>query len=619
MRLFHSLIYTLTLAAALCANSTGAKAISYLKGYSGVTVVFIPGIYGSILKDDDGNVFWGENGIGDKGLSVQRFPELKASLFQDVRFEVGIVGGTVRGYSGIRQNLQQLGQNILVFPYDWRLSNKTSAAKLNDFLCERFPDIRKSERLVFVAHSMGGLVLRHWIKDHMGKRQTRCEGIGIDSINSFNFAGTPHAGSLEPIKTLLNGETALDRNPIYSWLFTARMASDALTFESAYELLPAASIAGPDCAGIDENAAMYVSKDVGTGQDVPVFLDTIESWHALQIPVELPSEISRAEALALVEKRIAAASEIVCELIEYRFPPPVSERMHFIVGELKDPRTKDFASQTANAVKLIVRPSKPIKLEVVLGKGDGTVPYWSGEPRGMNLIGHKKYPHSTDRQHAELLDDSAILAHLQRVLEEAAYEVALMGDRPIDTDIQSTEQWFEATKAATALPLETISPEGYTALVSYLSKKAVSVGVSGVDIYRNAKSYEASDAARYQAVAYATASRVGTGLNDISEAWANQNAANALFKLGNEQLAVATALRAGEMAAQLADQPNATSSAGYSAELNKIESKWRSIVLHSTPIYEDHDLRSLVAESPKFDPGIFSNEMVVPYTTLPRI
>ncbi|WP_171904915.1 esterase/lipase family protein [Hoeflea olei] len=272
------MLFLLTVSLVLTASATKTSA-GYLKGYSKVTVVFIPGIYGSILEDEDKNIFWGENGIGKEGLSLERFPKLKPYLFEDVRFSIGLFGKTIQGYSGIRQNLQMLGQKVLVFPYDWRRSNKKSAEELAKFLCEEFPQIKKDERLVFVAHSMGGLVLRHWIKDHMGRARTGCQNLGIENINSFTFAGTPHAGSLEPIRTIFNGKTSLDDNPIYSFLFTKRMASDAITFESAYELLPATSIGGAECVQ-DESTALRLSMDIGTGKSLPVFLDDIENWRS---------------------------------------------------------------------------------------------------------------------------------------------------------------------------------------------------------------------------------------------------------------------------------------------------------------------------------------------------
>lgn len=594
-----------------------SRAAQFIKDYKNVTIVFIPGIYGSILKDEAGNVFWGENGIGDKGLSLEQFPELKPSLFQDVKFSIGVLGKTIKGYSGVRQNLQQLGPKVLVFPYDWRQSNKKSAAKLADFLCVQFPEIRKNQRLVFVAHSMGGLVLRHWIKDHLGQPRSGCQPIGIENVNSFTFAGTPHAGSMEPVRTLFNGKTSLDENPIYSWLFTERMSSDAITFESVYELLPAANIGGTECFGQDETAMMRVSKDINTGDDLPVLFNDIETWRTLGIPASLPTGADREAALSLIHKRIIAASKIVCELHNTTPPPAVSAKMEFIVGELKDLQSGEFSESTVESVKLIVRPSKSPEIRETLGKGDGTVPYWSSEPRGLQLFGLGLLPYPSNSAHAEILDDVSIVAHLQRLLEDAAYQVALLGDKPLDSDLETKDQLLKTIEETKSLPLERISPEAYAALVQHLAGAAASLEVSGLEIYRLASNYKGSNADRYKAIGFAVASIAGTGLNDLSRAWANQNATVALLTIGNRPLSAALALRTGEANYMFASKPDVSLQANPS-QLESIEQRWRRVFGSAVPPVVGQDARELFATVPSFDPSVFDSRALGSYSTLPE-
>lgn len=594
-------------------------ASAYLnKDYRNVTIVFIPGIYGSILKDENGKSHWGEDGVGDYGLSLETYPTLQPYLFEDVKFSIGMFEKTIRGYSGVRQNLQQIGESITVFPYDWRRSNKKTAEKLDEFLCSKFPKIRKNERIVFVAHSMGGLVLRHWIKDHMGKIREGCQGVGIENINSFVFAGTPHIGSMEPVRTLLNGKTSLNENPIFSWLFTERMASDAITFESAYELLPAANISGPGCINANDNSVMRLSKDIGTGKDIPLFLDNIENWRALEIPVSLPSDYSRANALSLIEGRIDAASAVVCELLQYETPPAVSAKMDFVVGELKDRRSNDFKESTVESIEIVVRPGKKVVVRENFGKGDGTVPYWSAEPSGMRLFARRKFPHSTNSLHADILDDAVIIAHLQRVIEDAAYDVALLGDQPFGFEIKNKAQLLEATKSTSILHLETLSPEVYAAAISFLSVKANELGISGLDIYRDVSGYKGESANRYRAMGFAVASEVGTDLNDISKAWANQNAALSLLKVGNVPLAAATAIRTGEVTAQFINQPDITYEAKYLKEFSNVEQGWKSIISSTLPRDNGAIARDFIAEKPDYDIDIFRSESIAPYAILPK-
>lgn len=82
--------------------------------------------------------------------------------------------------------------NLVVFPYDWRLSNRYNGERLRCVAEQalerwrgkggRFADAK----LVFIAHSMGGLVAR-WYLNHLG---------GAALTRKLITLGTPHRGSL---------------------------------------------------------------------------------------------------------------------------------------------------------------------------------------------------------------------------------------------------------------------------------------------------------------------------------------------------------------------------------------------------------------------------------------
>jgi triacylglycerol esterase/lipase EstA (alpha/beta hydrolase family) len=64
-------------------------------------------------------------------------------------------------YSSLLTTLSGIGyktNDILVFHYDWRLSNFENALRLRDEVEKRFPD--SQQKLDMVAHSMGGLIAR---------------------------------------------------------------------------------------------------------------------------------------------------------------------------------------------------------------------------------------------------------------------------------------------------------------------------------------------------------------------------------------------------------------------------------------------------------------------------
>src|SRR5207253_222047 len=65
-------------------------------------------------------------------------------------------------------------EGVLRFAYDWRQSNVRSAADFSKWLCR--PDTQsavKDRPIIFIAHSMGGLVLKYWLKHHY--RNSGCD------------------------------------------------------------------------------------------------------------------------------------------------------------------------------------------------------------------------------------------------------------------------------------------------------------------------------------------------------------------------------------------------------------------------------------------------------------
>ncbi len=72
-------------------------------------------------------------------------------------------------------------REIYFFSYDFRQSNKDSAEKLNAFITESGFD-----KVDFVAHSMGGLVVANYV-----------DMFGFDCVNKMITCGTPYMGSAQ--------------------------------------------------------------------------------------------------------------------------------------------------------------------------------------------------------------------------------------------------------------------------------------------------------------------------------------------------------------------------------------------------------------------------------------
>lgn len=203
------------------------------RGPVGDLVVVVPGIMGSRLADKDGNEVWGLSGrallrgIRTLGKSLTRLtlpPHLgdghpgdgvrPVGLMSDLHALPG-VGPLVDGYSGLLDWLERhftlrrrlpgedpaTPVNLVDFAYDWRLSCRHNAELLARRVDEELGRWRVSAperaeaKVVFVCHSMGGLVTRQYVE--------WCGGAEV--THRVITLGTPYRGSLDALMYLVNG------------------------------------------------------------------------------------------------------------------------------------------------------------------------------------------------------------------------------------------------------------------------------------------------------------------------------------------------------------------------------------------------------------------------------
>ncbi|MFD3457006.1 esterase/lipase family protein [Streptomyces sp. NPDC058691] len=138
------------------------------------------------------------------------------------------------GYGGLLSFLErEVPERLAVFAYDWRLSNRLSAARLKVFVERRlaqwqeraavqYPGEEKP-RVVYLCHSMGGLVARYYIE---------CLG-GHETAETVVTIGTPYHGAPKAIRVLTG------QMPWYvpNWL-AERIRGVAGNFPSVAQLLP---------------------------------------------------------------------------------------------------------------------------------------------------------------------------------------------------------------------------------------------------------------------------------------------------------------------------------------------------------------------------------------------
>jgi hypothetical protein len=325
-------------------------------------LIFLPGITGSVLQKDKKDVWaittesvagalttLGQNlqglelkddpkGVDDLGDGV-----VATGLFPDVHLIPGF--SKIDGYSGVRAALSQRlnldgAQNYIEFPYDWRRDNRVAARKLARLVPVWLAQWKKASgnedaKVVFIAHSMGGLVARYYLECLEGWRYAR-------KLITF---GTPYRGSLNALDSLSNGY-----GKTFSRFSMADISALMRSFTSVYQLLP-----------------RYPCVDMGDGV-----------WRRPGEVSGLPNiDPAKAGAALAFHYEIERAICANAGSKEYK-PYPV----HLIIGV--DQPTKHSAR--IDAGRLV-----PINELNGLDGGDGTVPRFSAVPLGCTREDEKEF------------------------------------------------------------------------------------------------------------------------------------------------------------------------------------------------------------------------------------
>ena len=186
-----------------------------------IDVLMLPPGFGTTLPANDGD------GEPNDGVAAPR-------MFDDLHVIPGL-WSPIKGYTaltnlftnrfGVTLPTGMPAGNMLSLPYDWRLSNVVAARRLKALVDQVLPKWRRTHpdaKLVLACHSMGGLVAR-WFLEVLG---------GAELTRWLITFGTPYAGALNALDTLVNG-TSKGLGPLRKDL-TALVRS----FPSMYELLP---------------------------------------------------------------------------------------------------------------------------------------------------------------------------------------------------------------------------------------------------------------------------------------------------------------------------------------------------------------------------------------------
>ncbi|MEO1437734.1 MAG: hypothetical protein AAFV80_19500, partial [Bacteroidota bacterium] len=164
------------------------------------TVVLIPGILGSNLKDESGRRIW----LGKLKLFHGIFAELVNEKL-DLAPE-----GPIDAYYGALMRYLSDRYNVIPFGYDWRQDLNQSAQdlgkRLEDVIYQEHPDY--SLPVHFICHSMGGLVFRIFAFDvfpaHQFPKQLNLQ------LSTILFMGVPNKGSYTTLRHLMGRSRMLN-------------------------------------------------------------------------------------------------------------------------------------------------------------------------------------------------------------------------------------------------------------------------------------------------------------------------------------------------------------------------------------------------------------------------
>jgi lecithin:cholesterol acyltransferase len=417
-------------------------------------VIIIPGITGSVLTVNGKDV-WGLSGraimrgVLSLGASVDvlELPDgfgttlpinegdgerddhvVATRMFDDLHVIPG-VWAPIKGYTAVHDLFTRrfkvtpatdtTAGNLVTFPYDWRLSNVVSARRLKKLVDDVLPKWQRTHpdaKLVLACHSMGGLVAR-WFLEVLG---------GAESTRWLITFGTPYAGALNALDTLVNG-TAKGLGPIQKDLTTL-----VQSFPSMFELLPTYPC-------------------VGTGDGRP--LETLST-----------------NPCGLNPKRIAAAKQ---------FHDTIAERVAARGGSTpyRIVAIKGIEQPTSQSALWTGEEVRPQRFYSGHDKGgDGTVPRpsshppeWASEMDGRTVF--------AAQQHGVIQDSDAVLSQIFGVL--TARSGTWLGGEGLGLDVPTL------TTAGDDLPITVTSENDTLALTAIVTPHDSSHVIDQRDVLKN--------------------------------------------------------------------------------------------------------------------------------------
>lgn len=225
-------------------------------------VIIVPGISSSYLNKNEPELpeVWpniqkmltpGEDSyLYDLSMNSSGWPEknlLPSDIFKKINsndYFQGLI-------DELKNNGYEEEKNLFVFPYDWRYFIEWSANEGDPFplvksLKEKIEEVKTqtgADKVDLVAHSMGGLIAKYYIKKN-----------GTSSVDKFIDIATPHLGSPDASKILMFGDNLGVKISWYYPINSNTIKSISQNMPSIYQLLPSRNYFDP----ADNDYAYYI-------------------------------------------------------------------------------------------------------------------------------------------------------------------------------------------------------------------------------------------------------------------------------------------------------------------------------------------------------------------------
>ncbi|MTD95253.1 PQQ-binding-like beta-propeller repeat protein [Hyphomicrobium sp. xq] len=408
--------------------------------------IFVPGIIGSRLErttPNGSNVLWGLYDTSTPDLSILDGDDgaVRATILYD--FKLGNVHEVDAYASGIQEiKNAQLGVDLLAyFPYDWRQDNGRTAEKLNDWLCDtKQYDQFKDREIRFIAHSMGGLVVKEWFRRYGGMPSCRVEGANAPQPKPLNikeviFLGTPHFGAPKAIKSLASGFTlmaksfggmlGLLKDRLDKGTVAKALNDYGALFPSVYQLLPIYHEHTADCMSHytmpPDDWPPHIADIGGSGDKFSIF--DAKAWEEMGWPATKPPSRTTKEFYGFLAETLPKARAFLCRLAQYKFPANVKVKYFASNSEKTDASFEITKKSTwwgwlpwSTPVWVIEDVARPPWTE-----GDGTVPMFVGRnalARGFTQLedGDATERHECRISHSSLLNCTAFATYIRDVI-----------------------------------------------------------------------------------------------------------------------------------------------------------------------------------------------------------